>query len=92
MNVSLTHELEDFINTLVKSGAYQSASEVVRDGLRLLHERDEMRRTKLLALRADIDKALKSSARGDTIDGAAAFRQLRAKAAARAKTRRPAPR
>jgi len=40
MNVSLTAELDDFIQTQVESGMYGSASEVVRDGLRLLLRRN----------------------------------------------------
>jgi antitoxin ParD1/3/4 len=41
MNVSLTRELEQLVSEKVKTGMYQTASEVVRDGLRLLKERDE---------------------------------------------------
>ncbi|GAB4456857.1 MAG: type II toxin-antitoxin system ParD family antitoxin [Armatimonadaceae bacterium] len=50
MNVSLTPELEDFVNDRVESGLYHSASEVIRDGLRLLRERSlllEIRREEL---------------------------------------------
>jgi antitoxin ParD1/3/4 len=42
MNVSLTKELESLVNQKVKSGMYQTASEVVREGLRLLKERDQL--------------------------------------------------
>jgi antitoxin ParD1/3/4 len=42
MNVSLTPELEHFIHEKVKSGRYLSASEVVREGLRMLEERDRL--------------------------------------------------
>jgi antitoxin ParD1/3/4 len=41
-NVSLTPELEAFIDTTVASGRYRSASEVVRAALRLLHEHERM--------------------------------------------------
>ncbi len=41
MNVSLTPELERMVNDKVKTGMYQTASEVVREGLRLLRERDQ---------------------------------------------------
>lgn len=44
MNVSLTEELENFVNELVASGTYYSASEVVRDGLRLLKEQEELKK------------------------------------------------
>ncbi len=42
MNVSLTPELEALVDKKVKSGRYTSASEVVREALRLLEERDRM--------------------------------------------------
>ncbi len=54
MNVSLTPELERFVNERVESGKYQTASEVVRDGLRLLVEREELRQNKLDELRREI--------------------------------------
>jgi len=40
MNVSLTDKLEEFVNQLVEQGRYRSASEVVREGLRLLEIRE----------------------------------------------------
>ena len=43
MNVSLTPELERFVDAKVESGLYNNASEVVREGLRLLKEQDEIR-------------------------------------------------
>ena len=44
MNVSLTPELEQFVDGKVESGLYNNASEVIREGLRLLKEHDEIRR------------------------------------------------
>ena len=44
MNVSLTPDLERFVDGKVESGLYNNASEVVREGLRLLKEHDEVRR------------------------------------------------
>jgi antitoxin ParD1/3/4 len=41
MNVSLTPELEELVNQKVRSGLYQTASEVVREALRLLKQRDD---------------------------------------------------
>ena len=41
MNISLIPELEQLVNEEVKSGLYQTANEVIREGLRLLRERDE---------------------------------------------------
>jgi antitoxin ParD1/3/4 len=60
MNVSLTPELEKIVNKKVKSGMYNSASEVVREALRLLEEQDRLRAMKLEALRQDILAGLNS--------------------------------
>lgn len=44
MNVSLTPELEKLVKEKLASGGYASASEVIREGLRLLQERDQLHR------------------------------------------------
>jgi antitoxin ParD1/3/4 len=44
LNVSLTPELEHFVESRVASGRYQTASEVIREGLRLLEERVNLAR------------------------------------------------
>ena len=54
MNVSLTKELENFVGELVTSGMYFSASEVVRDGLRLLKEQEALKKIRVEELRAAI--------------------------------------
>ena len=69
MNVSLTRELESLIETKVKNGMYNSASEVVREGLRLLQQRDEIREAKLNALRAEIQKGTDDLEAGRFSDG-----------------------
>src|SRR5215475_11006181 len=51
-NVVLTERQEQLIETLVKSGRYQNASEVLRDGLRLVEQREAEDAGKLRALRA----------------------------------------
>jgi len=61
MNVSLTPELERLVNEKVESGLYQTASEVVREALRLLKERDQAR----ALLRADVEAGFEQLARGD---------------------------
>ena len=64
MNVSLTPELQEFVANKVQSGLYQTASEVVREGLRLLRERDERSRQKLDDLRKDIAAGIDELDRG----------------------------
>jgi antitoxin ParD1/3/4 len=54
MNISLTPKLEELVKAKVASGKYNSASEVVREALRLLEEQDELHRIKLEALKRDI--------------------------------------
>lgn len=66
LNVSLTPELVGLVEAKVASGMYHSASEVVRDGLRLLKEQDEERGVKLEALRNEIRKGVDSLNRGDS--------------------------
>jgi antitoxin ParD1/3/4 len=51
---------EKLIRQLVDGGRYSTASEVVREGLRLIEEREERRMAKLGALRAEIDKGIAS--------------------------------
>jgi antitoxin ParD1/3/4 len=69
MNVSLTPELEQIVDQKVKSGMYNSASEVVREGLRLLQQRDDMHKEKLNALRAEIQKGIDDMEAGRIYDG-----------------------
>jgi len=60
MNVNLTPQLEDLVRSKVASGLYTSASEVVREALRLMDERDRLRDAKLEQLRNDIRQGLVS--------------------------------
>lgn len=83
MNVSLTPELETLVDQKVKSGMYNSASEVVREGLRLLQQRDEMREAKLNALRAEIQKGIDDLEAGRFRDGAEAMAEIKERLLAR---------
>ena len=60
MNVNLTPELETLVRRKVASGMYTSASEVVREALRLMEEQDQMRALRLDQLRQDVRKGLES--------------------------------
>lgn len=66
MNVSLTKELESFVNELVASGMYYSASEVVRDGLRLLKEQETLKKIRVEELRAEIIRGFEQSQNGES--------------------------
>jgi len=77
MNVSLTPELEKLVNEKVKSGQYTSASEVIREGLRLVQEQDELRRIKLQMLRQEIAKGIEQLDRGEGIPGDQVFAEIK---------------
>ena len=67
MNVSLTDELERFVQAQVESGMYYSASEVIREGLRLLKEKDMLRQIKIEELRKEIQKGIDSLDSGESV-------------------------
>jgi len=60
MNISLTPHLEEMIREKIASGSYNSASEVVREALRLLELEDQLRSLKMQKLRQDIREGLDS--------------------------------
>ncbi|HMO45623.1 MAG TPA: type II toxin-antitoxin system ParD family antitoxin [Rubrivivax sp.] len=60
MNVNLTPQLEEMVRAKVASGLYTSASEVVREALRLMEEQDQLRAAKLSQLREDVRQGLAS--------------------------------
>lgn len=76
MNVSLTPELERYINEKVEAGSYRSASEVVRESVRLMQRVEEDRAARLAALRRDIDEAVAQMDRGEWVDGEEAFAEV----------------
>jgi antitoxin ParD1/3/4 len=57
---SIGKHFEGFIESLIESGRYSTASEVMRDGLRMIEEREQRRTAKLEALRAEIQKGFDS--------------------------------
>ncbi|HBL56571.1 MAG TPA: type II toxin-antitoxin system ParD family antitoxin [Deltaproteobacteria bacterium] len=60
MNISLTPQLESMVKQKVGTGLYNSASEVVREALRLLEAKDQLNELKLTTLRQEIQKGLDS--------------------------------
>ena len=79
MNVSLTPELEQWVSEKVGAGRYRSASEVIREGLRLLLEKEEERAARIEALRRDIQVGLDELDRGEGVDGDDAFDRVLAR-------------
>jgi antitoxin ParD1/3/4 len=84
-SVALGSHFEAFIKEQVAKGRYNNASEVVRDGLRMLEDRQQDRQAKLEALRADLQAALDDSEEYDAkdvfADAEALIEQLAMKAA-----------
>ncbi|GJD37849.1 type II toxin-antitoxin system ParD family antitoxin [Methylobacterium bullatum] len=78
MNVSVGDRWEGFISRIVQDGRYGSASEVVREGLRLVEERE----AKLQALRRTLSEAVEAGgdASEDEIDAALAAKSAELKA------------
>ena len=67
MNVSLTPELDKFVAGKVASGRYNSASEVVREALRLLEDHDHARGAQLSAFNKELEARLASLDRGKRV-------------------------
>jgi antitoxin ParD1/3/4 len=84
MNVSLTPELERFVDAKVESGLYNNASEVVREGLRLLKEQDEVR----LRWREQIERGWLDVQAGRLVDGPAAMARVKQRLTSRSRKKR----
>ncbi len=91
MNVSLGMQWERFVNEKVKSGRYQTASEVLRDGLRLLEQREKALRTISPQTKDELEEMLEVGVKqldpGKGIPGEVALKNLRQRAAARRRAR-----
>jgi antitoxin ParD1/3/4 len=85
MNVSLTSELDQFVSSKVASGRYASASEVVREALRLLEEQDRGRAVRLEEFNRALQRRLESADRGDFVTADESLRRIREKSAQRRK-------
>lgn len=67
-NIVLTDQQHEFVESLVQSGRYQDASEVLREGLRLVQDREREEAAKLRALRAAADHGWADIAAGRYTD------------------------
>jgi antitoxin ParD1/3/4 len=77
LNISLTPELDKFVSTRVRSGRYLTASEVVREALRLLEEQEKIREMRLMELKGQIQLGLDQIKRNEIVDGEEVFRKIR---------------
>jgi len=83
MNVNLGPVFDRFVSDLLKTGLYQSQSEILREGLRLLKEREELKQLRLAELRKEIAIGSEQADRGELVDGKAVFAEIRRRSAAR---------
>lgn len=75
ISVSFTPHQAEFLAACVASGRYQSMSEVVREGIRLLEDRHERRQAELARARKLIQEGADQLDRGEVVDGEAFFRE-----------------
>jgi antitoxin ParD1/3/4 len=83
MNVNLGSVFDKFVADLLQTGFYQSHSEVVREGLRLLKEREELKSIRLAELRKEIDIGSQQADHGQLVDGPKVFAKIRRRSNAR---------
>ena len=88
MNVNLGPILDKFVAELLKSGLYQSQSEILREGLRLLREREELKKFRFAELKREIDLGIAQAERGEFVDGEKILAQIRRKSKKRKSSRR----
>jgi len=78
MNVNLGDKFEQLVRNRVETGRYNNASEVIREALRLLEERDELRALRKEELRKKIAEGLDSLRAGKVHDGEEVFDRIEA--------------
>jgi antitoxin ParD1/3/4 len=76
VSIALNPELEKLVHEKVQSGLYSSASEVIREALRLLYERDQIRAQELDAVRAKLKRGIEQLDRGEGIPKSVAVERL----------------
>jgi antitoxin ParD1/3/4 len=77
MNVNLGPVFDQFVSELLATGLYQSQSEILREGLRLLKERQDFKTLQIARLRAEVALGANQADRGEFVDGPAAFAAIR---------------
>lgn len=79
MNVSLTPDLEQFIQNQVESGKYTSASAVIQAALRVFVQQQDIYQGRFEELQKEIMIGIEASRRGEVVDADTVFNQLQAK-------------
>jgi antitoxin ParD1/3/4 len=79
MNVSLTSELEQYVQQKIGSGLYTSASEVIRESLRLMHAHDDLQKQHIKQLNQSIEQGLMQLARGEKISAKDSYHRVKAR-------------
>ena len=77
VNISITPELDAFLQSRVQSGRYQTTSEVVRDALRLLQRQEMERDEAFQQLKAKLERGAAQADAGQLLDGDEVFDELR---------------
>ena len=76
LNVSLTSSLKQYIDAKVRAGGYESASEVIRDSLRALQERDRIQEEFWTGVRRKVAVGKQQARERKVVDGEAAMREI----------------
>ena len=76
MNVSLTAALKNYVQDKVRNGDYESASEVIRDSLRALQERERSAVSYWATVREKVRVGRRQVAEGKTVDGESAMGEI----------------
>lgn len=79
MNISLTPDLEKYIQDKVRGGLYTSASEVVRESLRIMHTFEDVQKKRIKELDDTIALAMKQMQRGQKVSGDESYKKMKEK-------------
>jgi antitoxin ParD1/3/4 len=89
LSVSLTNQLKSYVRQKVDSGQYESASEVIRQGLRTMQEQEQRERLFWSDMRKKVKEARTAIDEGDVLDGPAFMRSKIAALKAKARSGKP---
>ena len=79
MNISLTRDLEQYVQDKVRGGLYTSASEVIRESLRMMHSFEDLQKKRIKELDDTIALAMKQIQSGQKVAGDESYKKMKAK-------------